>query len=426
VNGCRRALALALAAGVGPACADLLGIEEREDPSTASGSGGSSSASTSASTSAVGATTTGSTSGETVGPGTGGADQGGGGPGGAEEGGGGGRIECPDDLTDDPDHCGSCFHTCLGGDCEEGVCQAVQISPPLAGAEYRSLVADPGAGGELAFARWRPSATVFKVSKTPGSEPEPMAMPADGGWASDVKMDHEWIYFSNYSDTDSSDVRGVHAVRRVGGQPVQLVRDDTSGPYGGTAFLLVDGEDVFFTTLFGSVAAGRTGFGGQAVTPLWFLGPDPPYYEASATPFAADHEWIYDGSFRQGVLRHRRDGGETQHIYADDEPTRMVGVEGGYVYWRRSDGVLCRAPVDGRGPIETIDGLQGLSNGLVGHGHVFGLLGNRVLRVSLDDRDGAAEVVIENAAIGAAHFTIDDVSVYLMSESTGAIYRRAL
>lgn len=41
--------------------------------------------------------------------------------------GNGGAAGCPSDLSSNPDHCGACDHSCLGGDCKGGKCQPAVI-----------------------------------------------------------------------------------------------------------------------------------------------------------------------------------------------------------------------------------------------------------------------------------------------------------
>lgn len=37
-------------------------------------------------------------------------------------------TDCVDDLSSDPDHCGACGHSCLGGECAAGVCGPVDLA----------------------------------------------------------------------------------------------------------------------------------------------------------------------------------------------------------------------------------------------------------------------------------------------------------
>ena len=57
-----------------------------------------------------------------------GSDGGQGGSGASGGAGGSGGAGCPEDLTSDPEHCGACDHSCLGGACENGQCQPVLIA----------------------------------------------------------------------------------------------------------------------------------------------------------------------------------------------------------------------------------------------------------------------------------------------------------
>ena len=304
------------------ACANLAGIEERRyvEPSSSSGSSGD--ASSGATTSVAASTTQSSTSGD--------GGSGGTGQGGAASGGGGGGG-CDANLDGDASNCGACGHDCLGGTCDGGICQPYEVVAAMPGAEYRSLRVDPGPGGALAFARWRPNAAVFRADKTPGSNPVTVAQLEASGWANDVALDADWIYFTNYSDHDHDEVRGVYAVRRSGGAPVQLARDDAALRLLGTAFLRVDGPDVFFATFFGSIAVGRTAHGGVPVLPIWAIDAPPPIYDLGGYP-ALDDEWVYLPSQSAGLPRHRRAGPDPEVLYPSVTNANLFAVREGLVY----------------------------------------------------------------------------------------------
>ena len=110
------AAALALAAG-SAGCAQVLGIEALSGDGTGGGASTTSGGSTTSGTS-TGANTTASTGSDTT-TSTGGA-MGCKAP----------EIDCSGQcvlLDSDPDHCGACDHSCLGGACKASVCQPIPI-----------------------------------------------------------------------------------------------------------------------------------------------------------------------------------------------------------------------------------------------------------------------------------------------------------
>lgn len=422
-------LPLLLVASVG--CADLVGIEERsfkdadQTPLTSSSSG----TFAAGTSSAGGNLASGGGGGDAQG--TGGSAGNGGAPGtGGDEAGGGGAAPCSDDLTSDTLHCGACGHDCLGGECEDSVCQPVRISAPLAIVdEYRSLVVDEDRDGEIFFARWRLDGVVYRVAKEPDATPFPVHILEQGGWANDIQIDHDWIYFTNFSDTFVDDSRGIYAKRRTGGTPVQLLRGGMETL--GTAYLRVDGDEIFFTTYFGSTELGRVKFDGGPALPLSDLGDAPPYYVGGAL-LAIDDEWVYSGSTNRGVWRYRRDGSESQLIEGRDVPAVVAGVEDGWVYWTQDqedeegdENELRRAPVDGSEVSVSIGDDVGAP--IFHRGYLYSVRGGgtEVRRVSLDDPSGPDEL-LATTPFGIGSLAVDEASVFWMDYGTAEIYRLAL
>ncbi len=123
-------LAAAMLPGCGSSDADSGGGGSNTGGSGGSDTGGSGGADTGGS----GGADTGGSGGSDTG-GSGGSDTGG--SGGSNTGGSGG-TGCGD-LTSDPLNCGSCGHSCRGGECVEGVCQPIVIRDPYFG---RAFVVD--------------------------------------------------------------------------------------------------------------------------------------------------------------------------------------------------------------------------------------------------------------------------------------------
>lgn len=402
------------------ACSDLVGVEERRyvgDDSSASSSPNLA-ASSSSSTQASQGSTGGAGGGDAIGSG------GIGGTGTVSVGGGAGG--CSSDVDDDPHNCGACGHDCLGGDCAGGGCRPVEVVAAQPAASYRSLRVDRGPGGQLVFLRYRPSAAVFVADKAPGAAVFTVAELAADGWAHSAAIDDTWIYFSNFTDHDSDPVRGVYAVRRAGGAPVQLARDDAATRILGTAFIEVDGADVFFATYFGTIAIGRTGHGGVPVLPVWSLPEPGPYYVQGGT-FALDDEWVYADSAVEGVQRHRRDGTESESIYPEAGAANVIAVREGLAYWLRYDARFERGPIDGSGPIEVIaTGVTFYTLPIVEGDHAYYLAaeGTEIRRKSLFDLTVPPDLVV--SGITGNHLASDGVSLFWMAAGTGRVMRLAL
>src|SRR5262249_12538358 len=106
------------------ACLALAGCGSSDDSASASGAVGSS-------------TGGGDTSGQTTGPG---ASTQSAGTGGSSVSGSGGGAPCTGATSSDPHNCGGCGHDCLGGACDQGVCQPVVLATTVGAPN--SLVVD--------------------------------------------------------------------------------------------------------------------------------------------------------------------------------------------------------------------------------------------------------------------------------------------
>jgi hypothetical protein len=376
--------AVALASG----CADLAGIEERVP---VSGEGG----------------------------GYGGAGAAGGGGDAGSGGGGGGSCV---DTRSDPHHCGACGHDCLGGECEDGVCGVVLVSGAVGIGIHHRLITDLAPDGQAYFARWKLPGTIYQVTKADRATPEVVVELFDDGWAHDLAIDHEWIYFSNFSSIDSASHRGLHARRRSGGDPVQLVRGEPA--VSGVGYLSLDGADLWFTTSQGTVAVGRARFGGtptetiatrDATAPLDWYGGD----------VVSDAGWLYTPREDGVVHAYARDGSRSRIVESSLGPVVIVGLEAGWLYVRDAAGTVHRRRADGEGEPEAI--LGDVTASRLHQGWIYAVAegSKTVLRRRLDRPEEAAEVLATSEAV-IGDLAVDAASVLWITRDRGQLYRRAL
>ncbi len=72
-----------------------------------------------------------------------------------------------DTAGDDPNHCGACGHSCGGGGCAAGVCQALVLAKATTGTQIYGLAVDTNASGVVFFSQTDgKTARVERVEKT--------------------------------------------------------------------------------------------------------------------------------------------------------------------------------------------------------------------------------------------------------------------
>jgi hypothetical protein len=345
------------------ACSEVAGLGDERTPGPdaanpdAPGAGGSAGAAGDAGSGGVGAGTGGSA-------GTAGAD-GGAGDAGSET--------CDGGVLGDNQNCGSCGHDCLGGACQSGECQPVElVTTPHGGW-------DIAAGADAVFWTNQMDGNFFRMEKT-GSSPQSwpgqggpkevasvgsfvfiaspgkdavLRAPADGSAAPST-------YFSapQAIETLAADASGVYfdgpsAIYVTDGSQQTLVEGAIAQPM----LIAVDATHVYFTTLeAGDVYRAPKSGGGGPLLPIASAG-------TKTRALALDAQWLYFATWDSAnpvissVYRIAKDGsGSQQAIGGGAGAIKMVRA-GPYLYWANqgtqpafSDGTIQRARVDGATP----------------------------------------------------------------------------
>lgn len=319
---------------------------------------------------------------------------------------------CSEDLENDPRHCGSCGHDCLGGACEEGECQPFRVSLTPSPFDNGGPFVTPG---DVYWWRYRFDGAIYRAPKTGGDAIEVISA-LDAGWIRDVATDGERLYFSNFSHSDELPTRGYYSCAMDGTDAKQLV----SGPFG-AASVAVDGDWLYFENSYDSVAIGRVPKAGGVVEPLLVLPGPEPHYDFGAAIFV-DDGWLYYSGAVTPISRMRLDGSEAGPIFGPSTKGLIQGVHGGMVYWNDDTSVLKRGVVDGSSLPDTffVEASGQLS---FQDGWIYAHRGAALVRFREDEVTPDVEFV----AFGSSpSLRADDVSVWWVESVQGEVFRVAL
>jgi hypothetical protein len=270
--------------------------------------------------------------------GSGGAGGGGGVGGGVGGAGGGGEVclapkvlcnaTCVD-TSNDPAHCGSCGHDCLGGECFAGHCQMValatgQIAP-------RDLAVDD------AFVYWTDSGgTVMKVAKAGG---DPVMLASNQDQTGYLALDADFVYWTTiFGQT-------VMKVPKAGGASQLLAVTPDHAHY-----LALSPGEVFFGSGGGMGALMKVGKDGSGVTVL-SSGPPAP------TGMTVVGSVVYWGNEDKSMKKMGTGGGvPSQYVIAQNVPGKMIHDQSN-LYWvdlggvNSFDGRVMKAAIGSSDPV---------------------------------------------------------------------------
>jgi len=263
-------------------------------------------------------------------PGAGGAatssssgSQGGGGSGGGGSGGG----DCEADLEKDPQHCGACNHDCLGGDCQAGACQPIEL--------YDGQPGVIGLAVSGATLYWSVGAEIRHAPLAGGAEPSVYLTGATGiGY---VAVREGWLYWTE----GKTELRG----KELGGDGAFAV------PANAAHGVAVDDERIYWTEY---VTGGRIRavlLGDVDGTQLVLSDSQNSPEGIAVTPGGA----VLWAHYYGGELMLRSAAGDTTVLSATEPGPAGVATDGEWVYWgtQTDDGSIKRMTLPG-GPIEIL------------------------------------------------------------------------
>lgn len=256
-----------------------------------------------------------------------GGDNGGGGDGGA--GGDGPAPACSNTQTD-AENCGSCGHSCLGGECQSGKCQPVL----LAEEQFRvsGLALDDG------YAYWPNfpgpqnivgQGRIQRASFSGDGKIE--AIVSDQANPSGPVFEGDYLFFSNVLCCSSTIMR----VKKTGGTPTPIASGQ-AGPQG----VFLDGGIVYWAN---HVA------GGAVMAVATTNGTAAPLYANQDRPqwIAADATNLYWTELEAGTIRKgpKTGGASGIAIVTGEKNPVLLSVAGGYLFWRNDSGMM-RLPLN--------------------------------------------------------------------------------
>jgi hypothetical protein len=258
------------------------------------------------------------------------------------------------DFETDREHCGRCDHSCLGGECVSGVCQAV-------------VLADLGKQGATALALDREqvfwASPLQRMTKL-GAGVAWLAETSDSIWG--VAVDEEAIYWTSIHG-------GLFRLSKSGGQPALLhaggyrVAVDAThvftawngvwkmpktggvaavaiAPVGGQGIAVDDGNVYFSTWSPGGLW--RVGKNGESLEQLAAV-----EYSSYVAEYADRVYWTSQGSSTPGIRSVPKTGGPVTPIATGKTPYGIAADAAG-VYWVEFDaGSVWMQPAGGRAPI---------------------------------------------------------------------------
>jgi hypothetical protein len=277
-----------------------------------------------------------------------------------------GAATCGTDLRTTPDHCGACFHSCLGGTCTDGRCQAAVLGG-AAGRPYgisldsefvyfvdntggtvnkvakngdpstfvslatgqrgvNLVTAEPEPRGAVFFSLGGPEGGIRRVSKTGGSVTVVASVP--DAW--DIALDETNAYFSA--------VGGLYRVPKTGGTPTRLAT--LSGNPGSVA---IDGDAIYFNDK-ANLTVNRLPTDGSS-TVAEVLADQQPMPDGIAVDERNVYWTCYSGD--AVVRRSKQDPADRQTLALGQPQPNGIAADGPFVYYTTYSGTLSRVPVTG-------------------------------------------------------------------------------
>lgn len=228
--------------------------------------------------------------------------------------GAGGEDFCAD-VQSDPENCGACGHSCLGGECVAGACQPVAIA---CGQSPKALAVD------ATHVYWLNDYDIPGVLKAPKNGGDVTILAADpnsaSGWG--IALDETHVYWPGNP--------GVQSVPKEGGTAKLL--SSTNEAYDVAA----DGSSVYFTRP-GLTKVNKTGG-----APTSLAG------SSDTIHVVLDGEFAYFTVWTEGaVVKVPLSGGAPMKIATNVQYPNALALRDGIVYFSNGYGKLMKVPADG-------------------------------------------------------------------------------
>jgi hypothetical protein len=290
-----------------------------------------------------------------------------------------GGSDCRD-TTSDPEHCGRCEHSCLGGACQNGVCQPVTLAD--LGNEGATAIAL-----DAEYVYWaRP---ISRIRKSGG----PVTTLADAGpdlvWG--IATDSAFVYWG------SSTYGPSWRVPNTGGDPERLSESPTYR-------IAVDDE-------FAYLVSGRV-----RQIPLATLG-EVQISSNGDVGIAVDQTSVFYTTWSPGSVRRVEKRGGSEIELAQVDYANYVAVHGEYVYFTsRGDNGVRRVSKDGADldVLATFVGAYGIAADADGI-YFADFDGGKVY---MGRHDGTELAVLATGQHYPRDIAVDDVAVYWTNDAS--------
>jgi hypothetical protein len=332
-----------------------------------------------------------------------------------------------DSGLDDPDNCGACGHSCLGGQCVSGQCAPVELarneSFPTA------IAVEPGDAGNVYWANDRvqdaPNGAIRRIDKS--GSPDTMdtvyaTLPSEYSLTG-LALDDANVYFTVQDNRDF-----------VGGNVSRIGKDKTGhasvGPYQGPGPIAIDGTFVFWANRTSGDRIERAGLDLSSPTVLFtttaFVGDA---VNVVVEPGATGRVFWADG----GLNRMNKDG--TNHVVLEPTAIESVALDDTTVYFFGQQNAANHASVlsmgkDGTCPASATSCPQVLATDFFPGNMVvdattiyFTTIGDgQVMAVG---KDGSNLRQLASGLLMAAGVAVDDVAVYVSDQFGGRVLKIA-
>jgi hypothetical protein len=309
---------------------------------------------------------------------------------------------CTADAMSDPDNCGSCGHSCLGGDCAGGACQPVAIADgahPVVNGIW-SLAID---GPTAFFTSWCSTAPLFSVPVDGGTVSQ---LAPGNGFATcgnGLALDPEQVFFGSIDY--ASNVGSIQSVPRSGGTPTTIVAGLAGRP-----FFAIDASQVYYLLTWSHVpGVFRIGRDGKDPTMV---------HPASSVALAIDARSLYVAETGGAIMRMAKDGSSTVVLASSNKPAFLT-VDATSAYWSdSSENAVYGVPLAGGAVARLGVGMLPSPNELaVDDRSVYAACSNGV--VAAVDKDGThLRVVASQSGLTISGIAVDDRFVYWGDDDT--------
>lgn len=337
---------------------------------------------------------------------------------GGSAGAGGAGGSCPDAsaFAADPNNCGSCGHSCLGGDCVDGRCAPIVLDrgdTPVSIALDEDEVFWTDLYGGL-------------VRSTPKSGGSGIGLGEAPGWSPiGVAVSHDYVFVTLYHPS----MLGMVVRMDKGRHNDSFVQ--TSSSYNGPWAVAADGGAVYWTNRYDDVMLASAPLALDTAMSLATAGvPEP--VSAEPVAMALDADYVYWTQFVWGVVaRTPKIGGATLEIASGQSPALGIAVDDVNVYWGGKTAIW-RAPKAG-GVLTAIVEVARFSGGVaVDDTHVYWAdagdpmapSDGSIHRAPKGGTSVAAELLLDGLE-WPTNLALDAVAIYWADTDNGTIMKLA-